>query len=110
MSFNTFGIFSGPPLWREPWAAIGCVVDGCPPRIALTEADIHPIRQAAPAVALHHATAQPDEVKILSGLFIDEPVARSDDWNADCLLIDKVDQVQDYSDIKESTGRPRTTL
>ena len=40
----------GHHLGRKPRAALGCVVDGCPPRIALTEADIQPyLDRAGPA-------------------------------------------------------------
>jgi chorismate synthase len=43
MSFNTFGhLFRVTTFGESHGAAIGCVVDGCPPRIALTEADIQP--------------------------------------------------------------------
>ena len=43
MSFNTFGhLFRVTTFGESHGAAIGCVVDGCPPRIPLTEADIQP--------------------------------------------------------------------
>ena len=43
MSFNTFGhSFRVTTFGESHGPAIGCVVDGCPPRIALSEADIQP--------------------------------------------------------------------
>ena len=43
MSFNTFGhLFRVTTFGESHGPAIGCVVDGCPPRIPLTEADIQP--------------------------------------------------------------------
>ena len=43
MSFNTFGHMFRVTTWGESHGpAIGCVIDGCPPRIPLTEADIQP--------------------------------------------------------------------
>ena len=61
MSFNTFGhLFRVTTFGESHGPAIGCVVDGCPPRIPLTEADIQPYldkRRPGP-VALHHAAAR----------------------------------------------------
>ena len=61
MSFNTFGhLFRVTTFGESHGPAIGCVVDGCPPRIPLTEADIQPYldkRRPGP-VPLHHATAR----------------------------------------------------
>ena len=43
MSFNTFGhMFRVTTFGESHGPAIGCVVDGCPPRIPLTENDIQP--------------------------------------------------------------------
>ena len=43
MSHNTFGHLFRVTTWGESHGpAIGCVVDGCPPRLALSEADIQP--------------------------------------------------------------------
>ena len=43
MSHNSFGHLFRVTTWGESHGpAIGCVVDGCPPRIALSEADIQP--------------------------------------------------------------------
>ena len=60
MSFNTFGhLFRFTSFGESHGAAIGCVVDGCPPRIPLTAADIQRYldkRRPGP-IALHHAAA-----------------------------------------------------
>ena len=43
MSHNTFGhLFRVTTFGESHGVALGCVVDGCPPRIPLTEADIQP--------------------------------------------------------------------
>ena len=43
MSHNSFGTLFRFTTWGESHGpAIGCVVDGCPPRLALSEADIQP--------------------------------------------------------------------
>ncbi|SOD97155.1 chorismate synthase [Caenispirillum bisanense] len=61
--FTTFGESHGP--------AIGCVVDGVPPRIPLTEADIQPwLDKRKPGTSRHTTQRrEPDEVQILSGVF-----------------------------------------
>ena len=40
MSFNTFGKIFRFTTWESHGPAIGCIVDGCPPNIPLTEKDI----------------------------------------------------------------------
>lgn len=61
--FTTFGESHGP--------AIGCVVDGVPPRIPLTEADIQPwLDKRKPGTSRHTTQRrEADEVQILSGVF-----------------------------------------
>src|SRR5258707_1650263 len=75
MSFNTFGhLFRVTTFGESHGVAIGCVVDGCPPRIALTEADIQPyLDKRRPGQSRFTTQRQePDTVKILSGVFADE--------------------------------------
>src|SRR6202162_6190875 len=88
---TSFGESHGP--------AIGCVVDGCPPGIALTEADIQPFLDKRRPGQSRFVTQrqEPDTVKILSGVFegvtTGTPIA---------LHIDNVDQrSRDYSEIKD---------
>jgi len=72
MSHNTFGHLLRVTTWGESHGpAIGCVVDGCPPRIALTEADIQPwLDKRRPGQSKFTTQRQePDEVRILSGVF-----------------------------------------
>src|SRR5262249_6706137 len=73
MSFNTFGpLFRVTPFGESHGPAIGCVVDGCPPGIALTEADIQPyLDRRRPGQSRYTTQRQePDAVRILSGVFI----------------------------------------
>jgi chorismate synthase len=106
MSFNTFGhLFRVTTFGESHGPAIGCVVDGCPPRIALTEADIQPYLDKRRPGQSRFTTQrrEPDEVKILSGVFIDEASgAQVTTGTPIALLIDNVDQrSKDYSDIKD---------
>jgi chorismate synthase len=110
MSFNTFGhLFRVTTFGESHGAAIGCVVDGCPPRIPLTEADIQPYLDKRRPGQSRFTTQrrEPDTVKILSGVFIDEPTgAQVTTGTPIALMIENVDQrSKDYSDIKD-TYRP----
>lgn len=89
--FTTFGESHGP--------AIGCVVDGVPPRIPLSEADLQPwLDKRRPGQSRHTTQRQePDQVKILSGVFdgmtTGTPIG---------LLIENTDQrSKDYGEIAE---------
>jgi len=98
MSHNSFGHLFRVTTWGESHGpAIGCVVDGCPPRIPLSEADIQPwLDRRRPGQSRFTTQRQePDEVRILSGVFdgvtTGTPVA---------MQIDNVDQrSRDYSAI-----------
>ncbi len=95
LRFTTFGESHGP--------AIGCVIDGVPPGLPLTEAQIQPwLDQRKPGQ--NRFTTQrreADEVRILSGVF--EGVTTGTSIG---LLIDNTDQrSKDYGDIKD-TFRP----
>jgi len=110
MSFNTFGhLFRVTTFGESHGPAIGCVVDGCPPRIPLTEADIQPYLDKRRPGQSRFTTQrrEPDTVKILSGVFIDEPTgAQVTTGTPIALMIENVDQrSKDYSDIKD-TYRP----
>ena len=72
MSHNTFGHLFRVTTWGESHgAALGCVVDGCPPRLALCEADIQPWLDVRRPGTSRFVTQrrEPDEVRILSGVF-----------------------------------------
>ena len=102
MSHNTFGHLFRVTTWGESHGpAIGCVVDGCPSGIPLTEADIQPWLDLRKPGGSKFVTqrGEPDAVKILSGVFDDGegPVTTGTPIS---LLIDNVDQrSKDYGEI-----------
>ena len=70
MSHNSFGHLFRVTTWGESHGpAIGCVIDGCPPRLPLTEGDIQPwLDRRRPGQSRFTTQRQePDEVRILSG-------------------------------------------
>lgn len=72
MSHNTFGHLFRVTTWGESHGpAIGCVVDGCPPGLALSEADIQPwLDKRRPGTSRFVTQRrEPDEVRILSGVY-----------------------------------------
>jgi len=72
MSFNTFGKIFRFTTWGESHGpAIGCVVDGCPPNIALSEKNIQidMDRRRPGKSKFTSQRKESDEVKILSGVF-----------------------------------------
>jgi len=106
MSHNTFGHrFRVTTFGESHGPAIGCVVDGCPPGIELTEADIQPwMEKRRPGQSKFVTQRQePDAVKILSGVFQDERMARQLTTGTPIgLLIENVDQrSKDYSEIRD---------
>src|ERR1700754_63526 len=106
MSHNTFGhLFRVTTFGESHGPAIGCVVDGCPPGIALTEADIQPYMEKRRPGQSKFVTQrqEPDTVKILSGTFQDERMAQPLTTGTPIgLLIENVDQrSKDYSEIRD---------
>ncbi|MBW3616493.1 MAG: chorismate synthase [Proteobacteria bacterium] len=72
MSHNTFGRLFRVTTWGESHGpAIGCVVDGCPPGIALSEAEIQPwLDRRRPGTSRFVTQRrEPDQVRILSGVY-----------------------------------------
>jgi chorismate synthase len=72
MSHNTFGHLFRVTTWGESHGpAIGCVVDGCPPRLAISEAEIQAYMDKRRPGQSRFTTQrrEPDTVKILSGVF-----------------------------------------
>jgi chorismate synthase len=72
MSGSTFGhLFRVTNFGESHGPAIGCVIDGCPPGMALSEADIQPdLDRRRPGTSRHVTQRQePDQVQILSGVF-----------------------------------------
>src|SRR3954468_14053485 len=110
MSFNTFGhLFRVTTYGESHGPAIGCVVDGCPAGIALTEADIQPfLDQRRPGQSRFTTQRQElDQVKILSGVFADERTGGQVTTGTPIgLLIENTDQrSKDYAEIRD-TSRP----
>ena len=72
MSLNSYGRLFRVTTWGESHGpAIGCVIDGCPPGVALTEAFIQPaLDRRRPGQSKHTTQRQEaDQVEILSGVF-----------------------------------------
>ena len=106
MSFNTFGqLFRVTTFGESHGPAIGCVVDGCPPGIALTEADIQAeLDRRRPGQSKFVTQRQePDTVKILSGVFQDERMPHQVTTGTPiALLIENLDQrSKDYGEIRD---------
>lgn len=101
MSHNSFGHLLRFTTWGESHGpAIGAVVDGCPPGLALSEADIQPwLEKRRPGQSKYTTQRQePDHVRILSGvhqgLTTGTPIS---------LMIENVDQrSKDYSDVAKA--------
>lgn len=72
MSGNTFGrLFSVTTFGESHGPALGCIVDGCPPGLALSEADIQPDVDRRRTGTSRHTSQrhEADTVRILSGVF-----------------------------------------
>ena len=101
MSFNTFGRVFRFSTWGESHGpAIGAVVDGCPPGLPLSEADIQPFLDKRKPGTSKFTTQrrEPDEVRILSGIFegrtTGTPISQ---------MIENTDQrSKDYSDVAKA--------
>ena len=106
MSYNTFGhLFRVTTFGESHGPAIGCVVDGCPPGIPLNEADIQPyLDKRRPGQSRFTTQRQePDQVRILSGVFADELTGTQVTTGTPIgLLIDNLDQrSKDYAEVKD---------
>ncbi|UZW54424.1 chorismate synthase [Sphingobium sp. JS3065] len=101
MSFNTFGRVFRFSTWGESHGpAIGAMVDGCPPGLPLSEADIQPFLDKRKPGTSKFTTQrrEPDEVRILSGVFegrtTGTPIS---------LMIENTDQrSKDYSEVAKA--------
>lgn len=104
MSYNSFGHLFRVTTWGESHGpALGCVVDGCPPGIELSEADIQPFMDARKPGQNKFTTQrrEDDVVEILSGVFEGKTTGTPIQ-----LLIRNTDQrSKDYSEISR-TFRP----
>ena len=96
MRVTTWGESHGP--------SIGCVVDGCPPGIPLSEGDIQIFldRRRPGQSRFTTQRREPDEVHIVSGVFTDDDGRQVTTGTPISLIIDNIDQRgKDYSDIKD---------
>jgi chorismate synthase len=104
MAGDTYGrLFTVTTFGESHGPAMGCVVDGCPPGLELSEADIQKdLDRRRPGSSRYVTQRQePDQVKILSGVFEGRTTG-----TAIGLLVENVDQRSgDYSKIKD-TFRP----
>jgi chorismate synthase len=104
MSGSTLGeLFRVTNFGESHGPAIGCVIDGCPPGMALSEADIQPeLDRRRPGTSRHVTQRnEPDAVEILSGVFEGKTTG-----TPICLLIRNTDQrSKDYGNIL-NTFRP----
>src|SRR6476661_3796119 len=95
MSHNTFGhLFRVTTFGESHGPALGCVIDGCPPRIPLTAEDIQAdLDKRRPGQSRFTTQRQePDRVKILSGVFPDESGVQVTTGTPIALMIENVDQ------------------
>ncbi len=100
MSGNTLGkLFTVTTFGESHGPALGCIVDGCPPGLSLTESDIQPWLELRRTGTSRHTSQrkEPDQVTILSGVFegrtTGTPIG---------LLVENTDQrSRDYEKIKD---------
>jgi len=101
VSFNSFGHIFRFSTWGESHGpAIGAVVDGCPPGLPLSEADIQPfLDRRRPGTSKFTTQRQePDQVRILSGVFEGKTTG-----TPISLMIENVDQrSKDYSEVAKA--------
>jgi chorismate synthase len=104
MSGNTFGnLFAVTNFGESHGPAIGCVIDGCPPGMELSQADIQPdLDRRRPGTSRFVTQRkEEDKVQILSGVFEGKTTG-----TPICLLIQNTDQrSKDYAEIAQ-TFRP----
>jgi chorismate synthase len=101
MSINTFGRLFRFTSWGESHGpSLGAVVDGCPPGLLLSEADLQPYLNARRPGQSKFTTQrqEPDEVRILSGVFEGKTTG-----TPISLMIENVDQrSKDYSEVAKA--------
>jgi chorismate synthase len=100
MSGNTIGkLFTVTSFGESHGPAIGCVIDGCPPGLELSEADLQwELDRRRPGKSRHTTQRrEPDEARIVSGVFEGRTTG-----TPICVYIENVDQrSKDYSKIKD---------
>jgi chorismate synthase len=106
MSHNSFGhMFRVTTFGESHGPGIGCVVDGCPPGLPLTAEEIQTFLDKRKPGTSKFVTqrAEPDAVKIMSGVFVDDRTnGQVTTGTPIMLLIENVDQrSKDYADIRD---------
>ncbi len=106
MSHNSFGhLFRITTFGESHGVALGCVIDGCPAGIAITETDIQAFLDKRKPGTSRFTTQrrEPDQVKILSGVFEDDRTqGQITTGTPIALMIENVDQrSKDYSEIRD---------
>jgi chorismate synthase len=104
MSHNTFGHLFRVTTWGESHGiALGCVVDGCPPGISFTEAEIQAYLDKRKPGQSKYTTQrrEPDQVRVLSGVMLqDDGVTMISTGTPISMMIENTDQrSKDYGDI-----------
>ncbi len=105
MSHNSFGhLFRVTTFGESHGPALGAIVDGCPPRIPLSAAEIQLFLDKRKPGQSRFTTQrrEPDAVKILSGVFTDESGAQVTTGTPIALMIENTDQrSKDYGEIAQ---------
>src|SRR6185369_17106145 len=105
MSYNTIGHLFRITTWGESHGpAIGCVIDGCPPGVALAAEEIQAFLEKRRPGQSRFTTQrrEPDTVRIVSGVFANDAGRQVTTGTPISLIIDNVDQRgRDYADIKD---------
>ena len=106
MSLNIFGHMFRFTTWGESHGiALGAVVDGCPPGLALSAADLQPFLDARRPGQSRFTTQrqEPDQVRILSGVFECRDGVQRTTGTPISLMIENVDQrSKDYSEVAKA--------
>jgi chorismate synthase len=100
MSGNTFGkLFTVTTFGESHGPALGCIVDGCPPGMELSEADIQPDLERRRTGTSRHTSQrrEPDQVQILSGVF----EGRTTGTPIGLLIHNEDQRSRDYDKIKD---------
>lgn len=104
MSHNSFGHLFRVTTWGESHGlALGCVVDGCPPGITFTEAEIQAYLDKRKPGQSKYTTQrrEPDQVRVLSGVLLgDDGVTMTTTGTPISMMIENTDQrSKDYGEI-----------
>lgn len=100
MSGNSFGkLFQVSSFGESHGKALGCIVDGCPPGLEISEADIQiDLDRRKPGTSRHTTQRkEPDEVQILSGVF----EGKTTGTPIGLMIVNQDQKSKDYGNIKD---------